>query len=362
MDILEREGLPLPTFLRRLLAEVRRYPTVVLDGTWRADQLAAILIARMRRPPGVIMTDASWRRGTNALDRAARAIAVRGMRGDHMSFCVLSTWELHEFPKKWGVPASSVRFTPFCFTLPERELDLPSSQDGGVFVGGGDPRHGDSRESFRDYQPLIEAARQIEAPVTIASGELEDVRLPPSIRAGPVSRGRFAELARRATVVVVPIRAGIDRSAGQQTYLNAMALGKPVIVTDTPGVRDYIDDRETGLIVPPGDTRALAGAIRWVLDPANGDEVERMRVRARDVTRSRFSRRNYIAHVLGVADDSGPGPNDGSPHVQGISNEPVTPRSNAVRREIRGRTLDRRTMAPAIRAGGRGLSERAGPA
>jgi glycosyltransferase involved in cell wall biosynthesis len=303
VDIFEREGLSLPTFLRRLVAEVRRYPVVILTGTWRADQIAAMLIARMRSPPPVIMTDASWRRGLSPLDRLARAPAVRAMRGDHMTFCVLSSWERDRFPRKWRVPANSVRFTPFCFTLPEPELDLPLRDDGGVFVGGG-VRRGRRRDPLRDYRALIEAAPRVEAPITIASNELDTVAMPSNVRAGLLSRARFTELLREATVVVVPIRAGIDRSAGQQTYLNAMALGKPVIVTDTPGVRDYIDDRETGLIVPPGDAEALAGAIRWVLDPANSDEVGRMRVRAREVARSRFSRRNYIAHVLRVADDA----------------------------------------------------------
>jgi hypothetical protein len=303
VDILDREGLSLPAFLRRLLAEARRYPTVILTGTWRADQIAAMLIARMRRPPRVIMTDASWRRGTDTVDRAARRVGVGAMRGEHTTFCVLSSWEQKIFPRKWGVPEDKVRFTPYCFTVPEGELDLPLRDDGGVFVGGGDPRHGRSRDPLREYRPLIEAATQVEGAITIASNELDSVPMPPNVRAAPLSRERFAELLREATVVVVPIRGGIDRSAGQQTYLNAMALGKPVIVTDTPGVRDYIDDRETGLIVPPRDAEALAGAIRWVLDPASRAEVDRMRDRARDVTRARFSRHNYIAHILRVADD-----------------------------------------------------------
>jgi len=301
VDIFDREGLSLPAFLRRLLVEVRRYPAVILTGTWQADQIAAMLIARMRTPPPVIMADASWRRGTNALDRLARVSAVRAMCGRHMIFCVLSSWELDRFPVKWRVSADRVRFTPFCFTLPEPELDLPVRDDGGVFVGGG-LRRGRRRDPLRDYGALIEAAPHVEAPITIASNELDSARLPPNTRAGPVSRERFARLLREAGVVVVPIRAGIDRSAGQQTYLNAMALGKPVIVTDTPGVRDYIDDRETGLIVPSGDAEALAGAITWVLDPGNLAEVERMRIRARDVARARFSRRNYIDHLLRVVE------------------------------------------------------------
>ncbi len=302
VDIFEREGLSLRAFLRGLLAEVQRYPAVILTGTWRADQIAAMLIARMRSPPPVVMSDASWRSATSGADLVARATAVRAMHGDHMTFCVLSSWELARFPRKWRVPAERVRFTPFCFTLPESELELPLRNDGGVFVGGG-LRRGRKRDPLRDYRPVIAAAPEVKAPIIIASNELGDVEMPANVRAAPLSRERFTERLREATAVVVPLRAGVDRSAGQQTYLNAMALGKPVIVTDTPGVRDYIDDRETGLIVPPDDAEALARTIRWVIDPANQDEVDRMRIRARDVARARFSRRNYIAHLLRVADE-----------------------------------------------------------
>jgi glycosyltransferase involved in cell wall biosynthesis len=40
--------------------------------------------------------------------------------------------------------------------------------------------------------------------------------------------------------------------------LEAMARGRPVIATKTGGVYSIVKDRESGLVVPPGDTRALA--------------------------------------------------------------------------------------------------------
>ena len=48
-------------------------------------------------------------------------------------------------------------------------------------------------------------------------------RLAGHVRAGPLPHARFMEHARRASVVVVPIRAGARRGEGQQTYLNAIA-------------------------------------------------------------------------------------------------------------------------------------------
>ena len=43
--------------------------------------------------------------------------------------------------------------------------------------------------------------------------------------------------------------------------IEAMACGLPVIATDYPGVRAVVEEGETGLIVPPGDARAVAAAI-----------------------------------------------------------------------------------------------------
>jgi Glycosyl transferases group 1 len=307
VEVLDRRSFSLVGMVRRIRTAASRYPVLVLDGTGRADQVAATIIARMRRPPRVIMTDATWKRGSTWPDRLGGAIGMRAMRGPHITFCVLSGWELERFAQTWKVDPAQVRYTPFCFTLPEAELNMPVAEDGGVFAGG---------DSLRDYRPLLEAAADIEAPVTIASLKLgRSSEVSPNLKVGKVSRERFAELNRRAAVVVVALAASDDRSAGQQTYLNAMALGKPVVVTDAPGVRDYIDDRETGLIVPLGDAAAMASAINWLLDPANKSEVERICRLARETVRSRFARRDYVASIMSVAEErlTPPGPSHSMP-------------------------------------------------
>jgi glycosyltransferase involved in cell wall biosynthesis len=43
--------------------------------------------------------------------------------------------------------------------------------------------------------------------------------------------------------------------------LEAMAAGKPVIATEVGGLSELVEDRRTGLLVPPGDAHALARAI-----------------------------------------------------------------------------------------------------
>jgi glycosyltransferase involved in cell wall biosynthesis len=82
-----------------------------------------------------------------------------------------------------------------------------------------------------------------------------------------------------------------------------MALGKATIVTDSPGVREYVEDGKTGIVVPAGDPEALARALRWVLDPANAEAVERMAAAAADAARTTFSPERYAQALLAVADE-----------------------------------------------------------
>jgi glycosyltransferase involved in cell wall biosynthesis len=49
------------------------------------------------------------------------------------------------------------------------------------------------------------------------------------------------------------------------SLIEAMAMGLPVVATDVPGHRDVVVHGETGMLVPPGDTPALAHAVASVL-------------------------------------------------------------------------------------------------
>ncbi|WP_281965245.1 glycosyltransferase [Serinicoccus marinus] len=50
--------------------------------------------------------------------------------------------------------------------------------------------------------------------------------------------------------------------------VEAMGVGRPVIASDLPVLAEAVRDRETGLLVPPQDPRALADALEEMQDPA----------------------------------------------------------------------------------------------
>jgi len=79
------------------------------------------------------------------------------------------------------------------------------------------------------------------------------------------------------------------------TIVEAMAAGVPVVATASEGVREIIDDNESGRLIPIGDVASLAKAI----DELMNDETERHRLarNAEAVARERFSLERMVERV-----------------------------------------------------------------
>lgn len=292
VDVLDRRRSGRIHLLLKLLKEARRRDVVLLNGSGRLDQIAAALIRRTAGGARLVISDSTWDRGSNVFDRLLCSLGIRALDGPNVRYCVLSTHEVTSFADQWRVDPARITYTPFCHTLTEDELAKPLRDGNGIFAGG---------DSMRDYVPLLRAVGELGTPLVLAVRHPTELGpVPPNVHAESVPPSRFLELMRDAHVVVVPLRAGIGRSAGQQTYLNAMALGKVVVVTDSPGARDYVTDRMDGLVVPPGDADALVHALRWIDDPQNTEAVQALRSRAVRTARERFSPGRHFAALLEV--------------------------------------------------------------
>jgi len=85
--------------------------------------------------------------------------------------------------------------------------------------------------------------------------------------AGPMPRSRVKELLTRAAVFAAPCVVGADgnRDGLPTVLIEAMASGTPCVSTDVTAIREVIRDRETGLLIDPGDVRALQARITDLL-------------------------------------------------------------------------------------------------
>ena len=84
---------------------------------------------------------------------------------------------------------------------------------------------------------------------------------------GSVPHGELPHFYRSATVTVVPsvVAQSGDQEGLGLVLVEAMGCGCPVIASDLPAIRDVIRPGETGLVVPPKESRALAEAIGTAL-------------------------------------------------------------------------------------------------
>lgn len=91
------------------------------------------------------------------------------------------------------------------------------------------------------------------------------------------------------------------REGFPNTVLEAGAMGLPSIVTDINGSREIIADGVNGLIIPPKDTAALAGAMQRIID--DNDIRKRMQSKARPMIASRFEQSYVRQCMLDFYDD-----------------------------------------------------------
>lgn len=191
-----------------------------------------------------------------------------------------------------GLPQSRFVFVP---TAWQDEEIAPEVKRGYILALG---------HSGRDYPTLLEAVQETDLPMIMAIKERSDlggVAVPPNVRVRYQTDQKETDaLVTGASLVVVPL---FERahSAGQSVLLRSMAQGKAIIVTDTEGIRDYVQDGETALLVPPGDSTVLRAAIvrLW----ADAAERKRMGENAARIQRQDFSFERFTARMVELADN-----------------------------------------------------------
>jgi hypothetical protein len=168
--------------------------------------------------------------------------------------------DVAEFARAYDLPVDRFSWHPYHTTLDGHAYEV--RDDGCIFAGG---------NNGRDYGTLVAALAGVDREVFIAT---TDPRVPllardlPHVTVAGVSPGEFRRRLAACTFVVEAHPRDFFRTAGHQTMLNAMSMGKPVVLADERSAPGYIDDGIEGLVVPAGEVDRLREAIRAMLaDP-----------------------------------------------------------------------------------------------
>jgi glycosyltransferase involved in cell wall biosynthesis len=159
---------------------------------------------------------------------------------------------------------------------------------------------------WRDYPTLIKAVAEMpEVQLKLAAAspwskhvdETADRTLPPNVQARRYSYHELRELYASSSFVVVPLYEN-DFQAGVTSLLEAMAMGKAVIVTRTSGQTDVVIEGETGLTVAPGDVIGWRNAIRQLRE--DGELRDRLGRNARQWVRENATLERWVENVAGA--------------------------------------------------------------
>jgi len=103
------------------------------------------------------------------------------------------------------------------------------------------------------------------------------------------------EVYARSHVVCLP---SFYKEGLPKVLIEAAASGRPIVTTNWPGCREVVQPGENGLLVPPLDPRALADALRALIeDPSLR---ERMGRAGREIAVREFSMEHILAQTLEV--------------------------------------------------------------
>jgi glycosyltransferase involved in cell wall biosynthesis len=177
--------------------------------------------------------------------------ALRG--ADRIAYCATSVRDI--LTRRFGLGDRKLTFMPFSVDM---EFFRPQGGGGGraiVSVGSND----------RDYEVLIEAARELGAPLCITTSKRPKEWVRPGVE---VLQGidylQLRAMYARSALVAVPL-VNVPGPSGVIAVLEAMAMAKAVVVTRSRGLEDYIVDGQNALYARAGDAGELKERLSEVI-------------------------------------------------------------------------------------------------
>lgn len=236
---------------------LRKDYDVVINGSLRTGQMLALLkkILGLSTPRQIILELMLDEEQETFLWKIKRRIQQFIFSKTDLIF-VSSKSEVKTYSERLRLPEHRIRFIPFHTNIVEPRI--VQGKGNYLFSAG---------KTGRDFDVLIQAVRNLDCEVVIVSDQhnIQGIEIPSNVKLLlDIPYSKYLELLFDCRAVIVPLKR-LVKSTGQVVILEAMALGKPVIATETVGTVDYIQSGINGILVPPDDPDSLNRAISRLL-------------------------------------------------------------------------------------------------
>jgi glycosyltransferase involved in cell wall biosynthesis len=264
---------------------------VVLSYDERTGVPAALAMPRGRFAP--VVTGVGWLTSRAATPPVQRRLVARALPRAAAVWTQCSAM-VPVLGREWRIPPVRLHYVPLGIDT-DFYAEQPWERATTTVVSAGE-------DMYRDHALLVEAVRQVRPQVPDVRLELatsHPVDLPTDLGTLYTGRmdGAMRDLYARSSVVAVALKP-TSTGSGLTVVLEAMASGRPIVVTDNPGMSDYVDHGVDGLLVPPDDVEAFAAALRELLvDPQRCAEMGRA---AADRARAEFTSAGMSAVLSGI--------------------------------------------------------------
>lgn len=153
-------------------------------------------------------------------------------------------------------------------------ITFPGGVNASDFVPGGGSTNGvkkifvsgrlvDPRKGLKFFVDTVRKLREHRKDFEIYLTHDQDFKEDYITSLGWIDHGKIREIYRGMDLCVVP---SLWAEPFGMVAVEAMAAGKPVVASDTGGLKVSVDDGVTGLLFPPGDSRGLNKCLNRLLD------------------------------------------------------------------------------------------------
>lgn len=246
----------------RILKELVNYDAFIVFNPDFHEAVIAFAAKRLlRRRTSVIFFDALLQRPVGLTGAWKSRVKQLLFTGVDRFFCVHK--DTSGYQKYFGINAAKFVYIPFKANNFHDRLNYPVGDEGYVLACGA---------SFRDYRTFVEAVGRLNVPAKILlprrsdaifhHTEFDEGQVPPNVQVirHDFDKSSWNQAIAKSRVVVIPIQKDAIQAAGISAYLEAMAIGKAVVITEGVSTRGMLTEKEAA-IVPAVDPAAMKRAI-----------------------------------------------------------------------------------------------------